>query len=133
MAGYPFSVIVHDFNVARPALTRRPLETDAPLLINANGVLTRTSPLSASRRFPGSARSVSSETAALSIDNRRAAYSLNAIAAAPPKAISPAPAKPNAVISANHPPDQKTGQGQAPLPEWRRCSVRFKADLANLD
>ncbi|MCC2682685.1 MAG: hypothetical protein K0S36_2249 [Nitrosospira multiformis] len=39
MADLLSSVIVHDFNMARPGLTVRPLETDVPLLIDANKVL----------------------------------------------------------------------------------------------
>jgi hypothetical protein len=33
------SVIVYDFNIARPGLAIRPLETNAPLLVDANGIL----------------------------------------------------------------------------------------------
>jgi len=35
-------MIVHDLDLARPGLAGRPLETDAPLLIDANGILSGT-------------------------------------------------------------------------------------------
>jgi hypothetical protein len=31
--------MVYDFNIARPGLAIRPLETNAPLLVDANGIL----------------------------------------------------------------------------------------------